>query len=300
MENDKTTAPESSAAVMNDNPTRDAIVALDAPDLFTLYQERAAAAITALNALTDLIPDYEVAQAGRRRQIARLASIPDSALLTVAGGCETSEVLAGASLLTTAKVRNVMAFCDAFEPVMNLLLNAARGVGDTMAEKRAEVGSLAFRAVRIGKTLRLPDGLGRENLVRHLQLMEQAVRPARRTTKTERDVRKAVEEAKRTTPPLTLNVTTAPPATPAVVKFTAGRDPDSSSLSRWRAGASRPSFPDTPLRKNSTYSVRHPMTEIPGPIGSDPVLWVPRNLYGRYSVAEMNRPSFVPLSTTTA
>ena len=123
-------------------------------------------------------------------------------------------MLASATLLTQDKVYEVMAFCHAFTPVLKAILVVGRGLKDTMAEKRGEVGQVAFRSLRIGRSLKLAEGLDQANLLRSLEQIEEAFKRPRKP-KIEREFNKALGNARRELPRLTVSVTTEPPAVPA-------------------------------------------------------------------------------------
>jgi hypothetical protein len=192
------------------------------PEVSPSYFELADAAIAALWKVAEFIPGYRVAPAGRRRQIANAAALPNDGMIVVAKGCEASDTLAATSMVTTEKVRDALAFDQAFTAVARASEVFTRGVEDTVVEKRAEVGTLCLRAIKIGRGLKLPDG--RLTLVSHLKQMEDALK--RRTkSRLDREVSAAVKDAKRSAPPLTVNVSTSTPSTTdATVQFKAGRD----------------------------------------------------------------------------
>jgi hypothetical protein len=137
------------------------------------YEEAANAMMIQLRELVQSIPGFGYAAKGRRRKISSAAHVPDPFLEAVAVACDASVQLSAASELSAPELRGLIAFARAFTSLADEMQLIARGLHDTVAERRAGVGQRALRAYAVAKSINRPED--RELLIPHLANMQRTL-----------------------------------------------------------------------------------------------------------------------------
>ena len=188
----------------------------------------AATILTGMRGYAALIEGFGRAAAGRRVEIANYSSMPDEAFEVVARGLDTSPLLVTSAKLTSAEVRDAIAYTDAYTELRDELQVFVQALDDSIAEKRGVVGERCSRAVKIGDQLTLKSE--NQGAVLHLRTMVKVFRSRRRKSQpVERDVIKTVKDIRRrvadsATVELIGGQT---PIEPVTATFKAGRDLES-------------------------------------------------------------------------
>ena len=160
------------------------------------------------------INGFGYAATGRRRKISSTANLPDEFLEAVAVACDASPQLAAASELTGAELRSLITSSRAYTSAANELRLIGRGLDDTVAEHRSEVGQKALRAYAIAKSINRPDE--RELLIPHLENMKLTLNRGPRPSKKKTAPPPAPVPAPPPAPPTPTPTPTTPPTAPPV------------------------------------------------------------------------------------
>lgn len=123
-----------------------------------------------LRAIVQQIRGFGFLGKGTRRQLTTSATLPDPFLLSLAVALDALPMLASASRITSAQLREVVDFSNAFTPVAAELQLIARGLEETIAARRAEAGQEALRTYSTAKSFNRPRD--HEQFVPHLAEMK--------------------------------------------------------------------------------------------------------------------------------
>jgi hypothetical protein len=146
--------------------------------------EKAAAAILIqVRQLTQSINGFSFSSQGRRRQITNSASVPDAFLQSVAIACDAAPELASAAHITSVELRKAIEFTRAYHSVADELELLAKGLRDTVAERRADVGRRALHVYNLAKSFN--SGADRVVLIPHLKNMKRDLGKSRSKPATE-------------------------------------------------------------------------------------------------------------------
>ena len=184
-----------------------------------------AAAMTLMSTIRDLVvaavPGFSLAAKGRRRKIIATASLSDAFLEAVAAACAVHPDLGAAGGLTPSEIRNTIHVSRVYASLAEELRILARGIDDTVAELRNDVGQRALRVYHNADRINRPDD--HELLIPHRAAMQRTLNRGRINGK-RASAAKAAAAATATpatvTPPVVpAPVTPAPaaPIAPAVV-----------------------------------------------------------------------------------
>lgn len=183
------------------------------PEPVPINHEAAANALMAT--LRDLvqsgIPGFALAAKGRRRKINTTASLSDPFLEAAAAACGVHPDLSAAGQITATELRDTIAFSRVFASVAEELRILARGIDDTVAEQRNDVGQRALRVYHVAHRINRPQD--RELLIPHLAAMKRTLNRGR--TATSRKIAAAKAAATATTPPAATTPAATTPAAPA-------------------------------------------------------------------------------------
>lgn len=131
-----------------------------------------------LRQMSQSIAGFTIVPAQRRRKIAQRATLSDEYLETVALACEGSPRLA--SEVTSGEIRGVIRASHGLESLAREAELLARGLRDTRAELRANIGARALNAYSLAQRLNGPED--REVLIPHLRAMKVALARSRGRT----------------------------------------------------------------------------------------------------------------------
>ena len=120
------------------------------------HAEAAAAILSQLQAITESIPGFGFLTRGQRRRITASASVPDEFLLTVALALDASPEFANAARLRGSELRDLVNYSNACRAVVQQFQLMARGLSETIAGRRFELGKAALRAYGVAKTFNRP------------------------------------------------------------------------------------------------------------------------------------------------
>jgi hypothetical protein len=196
-----------------------------------------AALITLMTTIRDLVqsavPGYALAAKGRRRKITATASLSDPFLEAVASACGVHLELAAAGGMSAGEYRDAVARSRLSASLAEELRILARGVDDTNAENRNEVGRRALRVYAVAGRINSPED--REMLIPHLEAMRRTLNRGR-TNARKLAAAKATAAARSTAAPATpgdvspaVPLAVAPAVTPdggkeVKASFKAGKD----------------------------------------------------------------------------
>ncbi len=141
-------------------------------------EDQIQALIAQLRQMSQSIPRFTIVPAERRRKIAQRATLSDEYLETVALACDGSPRLTG--VVTPAEIRGVIRASHALESLAREAELFVRGLRDTKAELRAEVGTRALDAYSMAQRFNGPEE--REELIPHLRAMRVALARSRGRT----------------------------------------------------------------------------------------------------------------------
>jgi hypothetical protein len=127
------------------------------------------------------IPGFALAAKGRRRKITTTASLSDAFFESVAAACAVHSELAAAGGVTASDLRNTVARSRVSASVSEELRILARGVDDTDAENRNEMGQRALRIYHVANRINRPED--REMLIPHLAAMQRTLNRGRTTAR---------------------------------------------------------------------------------------------------------------------
>ena len=119
--------------VSRDQAVRDVIVALEAM-------------------LRELLPGFTFLPTAQRRRITNAGSVPDDFLEAVAVAVESTPNVAGPIPITPIELRDAILSSRAFLSLADQLELMARGVRETVAERRAEIGKRALATYGVARS----------------------------------------------------------------------------------------------------------------------------------------------------
>lgn len=120
------------------------------------HAEAASEIVNQLRQAMQKIAGFGFITNGQRRRLSPSAAVPDNFLMTVALALESVPDIATVTKLQPAELRDVVNFTIAFRTVATELQVVARGLLDTIEERRADVGRRALRAYSMAKAFNRP------------------------------------------------------------------------------------------------------------------------------------------------
>jgi hypothetical protein len=117
------------------------------------HEARAFDLMVKMRELARTIQGFNFAGKGRRVQIANFANLPEEFFELMAVACDTYPEVAAAAQLTGAEIRSVITASRAYKAVANDMVTQARGLDDTVAEYRGDIGRRTLNAYEIAKRL---------------------------------------------------------------------------------------------------------------------------------------------------
>jgi hypothetical protein len=153
------------------------------PDQPPVNPEAAAnALITAIREqVQSSIPGFALAAKGRRRKITTVVSLSDVFFESVAAACGVHSELAAARGVSASELRDAVSRSRMRASLSEELRILARGVEDTDAEDRNEVGQRALRVYHVADRINRPED--REMLIPHLAAMKRTLNRGRNNAK---------------------------------------------------------------------------------------------------------------------
>lgn len=121
---------------------------------------------------------FTFAGKGRRVQIAQFNAIPDEVFDLMALAAESNPDVAAAWGVTAAELRAAVAISRAYRSVVTEMLTQARGVDDTVAEIRGDVGRRLLNAYELAKRQNKQEP--RQTLIPHLIAVQRALNRGRK------------------------------------------------------------------------------------------------------------------------
>jgi hypothetical protein len=137
------------------------------------HEARALQMMVDIRQLTRTIDGFMFAGKGRRVKIANFATLPDEFFELMALACDSNPDVAAAGMITSAELRSMLTSHRAYGSVAVEMRTQAKGVEDTLAEHRADVGRRALNAYEIAKRLNKQEQ--RQTLVPHLRAIKLAL-----------------------------------------------------------------------------------------------------------------------------
>ena len=123
------------------------------------------------------VPGFTLAAKGRRRKISTTAALSEAFLEAVAAACAVHPELATAGSVSAAEIRDTLVFSRVNASLAEELRILARGVDDTVAERRNNVGRRALLVYNAADRLNRIEE--REMLIPHLAAMKRTLNRGR-------------------------------------------------------------------------------------------------------------------------
>jgi hypothetical protein len=170
------------------------------------------------------VPGFALAATGRRRKITSTASLSDAFFEAVAAACGVHPELAAAGNVSASELRDVVTRSRVRASLAEELRILARGVDDTDAEDRNEVGQRALRVYHVAGRINRPDD--REMLIPHVAAMKRTLNRGRTSAKKSAAAKaKATDKgAEKDTVPVTSGVPPPDGGKEVKASFKAGKD----------------------------------------------------------------------------
>jgi hypothetical protein len=174
------------------------------------------------------VPGFALAATGRRRRITSTASLSDAFFEAVAAACGVHSELAAAGSVTASELRDVVTRSRVRASLAEELRILARGVDDTDAEDRNEVGQRALRVYHVAGRINRPDD--REMLIPHVAAMKRTLNRGRTNAKKSALAKAKVAEkaadkgAEKDTAPVTSGAPLPEGSKEVQASFKAGKD----------------------------------------------------------------------------
>jgi hypothetical protein len=169
------------------------------PDQPPINHEAAAnALVTAVREMVQSgVPGFTLAAKGRRRKISTTAALSEAFLEAVAAACAGNPELVAVGGITAAEIRDTLVFSRVNASLAEELRILARGVDDTVAERRNSVGHRALRIYNAAERInRVED---REMLIGHLAAMKRTLNRGRTNALRAATARATADEKKEVT-----------------------------------------------------------------------------------------------------
>lgn len=147
-------------------------------------QQLAEEILNAIRVTVQRVPGFaHPTAAHRRKTAASAASLTDEAFQAVATACDAHPHLAVANQITSAEIREMLAFCALYQALVADFPIHARGVAYAIASRRSALAVRARRVYDFAKGLNKP--ADRELLVPHIDAIKEALkRPKKRAAAT--------------------------------------------------------------------------------------------------------------------
>jgi hypothetical protein len=161
-----------------------------APASASEHEARALQMMVTIRDVARTIGGFTFAGKGRRVKIANFATLSDEFFELMAVACDSNPDVATAGLITSAELRAVITTSRAYASVALEMRTQAKGLEDTVAEFRADVGRRALNAYEIAKRFNRHEP--RQTLVPHLSAIRRALgrgRPRKARPSEEQEVK---------------------------------------------------------------------------------------------------------------
>ena len=155
-------------------------------------EARANELIARIRELTQALAGFTFAAKKRRRKIANLVSLPDEFFEQMAVACELYADVAAGGGLTAAECRSAISMSRAYGSVVQEMKTQAKGLDDTVAEYRANVGRRALRAYAVAQRINKEDDT--RALIPHLDAIKRALGRGRPRKKAQEDPEAAAKK----------------------------------------------------------------------------------------------------------
>lgn len=144
------------------------------PDTPADFEQEAKALIAQVHQFAKSIQGFTFAAPGRRRQIHSTASVSDAFLQSVAAACDATPEFGISARLDGNTLSRAIEFQRAYAKVADELELFTKGLRDTLAEHRYQIGTQALVAYNIAKSFARPSD--RSAFVPHLTNMKRNLR----------------------------------------------------------------------------------------------------------------------------
>lgn len=150
------------------------------------HEARAIELMTRVREVAQAIQGFNFATKGRRQKIANFVHLPDEFFEQMAVACELYPEIAAASGLTGAECRSIITMSRSYGSVVLEMRTQAKGLDDTIAEIRADVGRRALRGYMIAQRVNKEDE--KHKLIPHLDAIKRTLNRGRPRKKPEEEV----------------------------------------------------------------------------------------------------------------
>jgi hypothetical protein len=167
-----------------------------APASAAEHEARAMEMMVKIRELVRSFDGFTFAGKGRRVQIAQFNSVSDEVFELMALAAESNPDVAASWPVTAAELRAAIVISRAYRSVFIEMQTQARGVDDTVAEFRGDIGRRVLNAYGIAKRQNKQEP--RQTLIPHLDAVQRALNRGRKKLD---EATKAVRAAARKAPP---------------------------------------------------------------------------------------------------
>jgi len=147
----------------------------------TVHDIAAAKILSDVQTLVQNVRGFGFITRGHRRRINPTATVPTEFLLAVAVALDASEKLRNTAEITGDQIRDVVAFCNAYEAAANDLMLKAVGLQDTVKTQRGSAGDVCLRVYRLSRDFN--KGSDKELFFPHIENMKRALGRGRKKNK---------------------------------------------------------------------------------------------------------------------
>jgi hypothetical protein len=148
------------------------------PDSPFTHEDSAQTIRIDLQRLAQGIRGFALLTTDRRRQLNITGHVDEEYLRRVALLLDSNTDVANSSKLTSAEIRDHLAFYGAYDGVGEELMLNGRKMSDTLLAERGGIGERAIRAVKIARDMTSPSD--REALIPHLESIDREFSRGRR------------------------------------------------------------------------------------------------------------------------
>src|SRR5215212_4945326 len=154
------------------------VVPAPAPMTASEHEARAFEMMAQIRAMARRYEGFNFAPKGRRAQISVFVTLPDEFFELMALACDSNPDIEAAGNITATEMRTMLTASRANKSVVVEMQTQARGMDDTFAEFRGDVGKRTLNAYEIAKRLNKQNP--RQTLIPYLGAIRRALGRGRR------------------------------------------------------------------------------------------------------------------------
>ena len=154
----------------------------------TFYQQHVDALMGAVDKVSDIIPRISEAEAAAANEVRRNLGVPVGSIAAAINAVEQLPQVAAANKLDPARIRLLLQFIEASTPLYDQLSAVSRRLRYALRAAKSEAGTATLHVLRICQSIASDE---RSPVVEAHMVAIRRDLPRRKTTKAEREARKA-------------------------------------------------------------------------------------------------------------